>query len=91
MADRLSGSIGVVEALQSRKTINELPAYYGSWSSAYSFFWRLQKAGIWDIILDHVSIEPDWSQVMIDTTVVRVHQHGSGAKGGKLSKQSSRF
>ncbi len=55
------------------------------------FFWRLQKAGIWDIILDHVSIEPDWSQVMIDTTVVRVHQHGLGAKGGKLSKQSSRF
>ncbi len=69
----------------------DLPAYYGSWSSAYSFFWRLQKAGIWDIILDHVSIEPDWSQVMIDTTVVRVHQHGLGAKGGKLSKQSSRF
>lgn len=55
------------------------------------FFLALTKGGVWDIILDHVSREPDWSQVMIDTTVDSVHQHGSGAKGGKLSKQSSRF
>ncbi|WP_342427752.1 transposase [Paenibacillus sp. FSL L8-0158] len=26
----------------------DLPDYYGPWSSVYSFFWRLQKAGIWD-------------------------------------------
>jgi hypothetical protein len=52
------------------------------------FFLAFTKGGDINIILDHVYIEPDWSQVMIDTTVVRVHQHGSGAKGGKLNKQS---
>lgn len=60
----------------------DLPDYYGSWSSVYSRFRRWQIAGIWDKILEHVSIEPDWESVMIDATIVRVHQHGSGAKGG---------
>ncbi|MBO3287275.1 transposase [Paenibacillus polymyxa] len=61
----------------------DLPDYYGPWSSVYSFFWRLQKAGIWDEILKHVTIEPDFEQMMIDSTIVRVHQHGAGAKGGQ--------
>ncbi|WP_025694338.1 transposase, partial [Paenibacillus durus] len=43
----------------------DLPGYYGPWSSAYSFFWRLQKANLWDEILKHVAIEPDWEQVMV--------------------------
>ncbi|QOH62287.1 IS5 family transposase [Paenibacillus polymyxa] len=59
----------------------DLPSYYGPWSSAYSFFWRLQKANIWGEILKHVAIEPDWEQVMVDATIVRVHQHGAGKRG----------
>ena len=66
----------------------DLPNHYGPWSSAYSFFWRLQQANIWDEILKHVAIEPDWEQVMVDATIVRVHQHGAGAKGGRSSKPS---
>ncbi len=66
----------------------DLPRYYGPWSSAYSFFWRLQQANRWEEILEHVSIEPDWDQVMIDATIVRVHHHGAGAKGGKIDKPS---
>ncbi|RXZ80403.1 IS5 family transposase [Paenibacillaceae bacterium] len=61
----------------------DLPDYYGSWKSVYTRFRRWQMAGIWDQILAHVSIEPDFENVMIDATIVRVHQHGSGAKGGK--------
>ncbi|MNC48086.1 hypothetical protein D3C75_971800 [compost metagenome] len=62
------------------------PEYFGSWSTVYSRFRRWQMAGIWDRILEHVSTEPDEESVMIDTTIVRVHQHGSGAKGGASSK-----
>ncbi|NEN82437.1 IS5 family transposase [Paenibacillus elgii] len=60
----------------------DLPEYYGSWKSVYTRFRRWQMAGVWDQILEHVSIEPDFENVMIDATVVRVHQHGAGAKGG---------
>ena len=66
----------------------DLPDYYGPCSSAYSFFWRLQKSGTWEKILQHVAIEPDFEQMMLDTTIVRVHQHGTGAKGGSTSKRS---
>ena len=65
----------------------DLPEYYGSWSSAYSRFRRWEKAGIWDQILAHVSVEPDFENVMIDATIVRVHQHGAGAKGGSIFKR----
>jgi transposase len=64
----------------------DLPEYYGSWSTVYSRFRRWQIAGIWDRILEHVSIEPDFESLMIDATIVRVHQHGAGAKGGAFSK-----
>ncbi len=65
----------------------DLPEYYGSWKSVYTRFRRWQMAGVWDQILEHVSIEPDFENVMIDATVVRVHQHGAGAKGGSNSRR----
>lgn len=43
-----------------------IPIYYGSWPTVYSWFRRWQIAGIWDGILVHVSIEPDFENFMID-------------------------
>lgn len=63
-----------------------LPEHYGSWSTVYSRFRRWQIAGIWNQILDHVSTEPDLESIMIDVTIVRVHQHWAGAKGMGLNK-----
>jgi transposase len=58
------------------------------WKSVYTRFRRWQKAGIWDEVLKYISLDTDEESVMIDATIVRVHQHGSGAKGGKASKRS---
>jgi transposase len=66
----------------------DLPDRYPHWKSVYTRFRRWQKSGIWDRVLKHVSQEQDDESVMIDTTIIRVHQHGSGAKGGQPSKQS---
>jgi transposase len=65
----------------------DLPEYYGSWKTVYTRFRRWQIAGVWDQILEKVCIEPDVENVMIDSTIVRVHQHGAGAKGGSNFKQ----
>ncbi|MNC21226.1 hypothetical protein D3C75_691960 [compost metagenome] len=54
----------------------DLPEYYGSWSTVYSRFRRWQIAGIWDRILEHVSIEPDIESIMIDATIVRHFSSG---------------
>lgn len=64
----------------------DLPEYDGSWSTVYSRFRRWQVAGIWERILEHVSVEPDFESIMIDATIVRVHQHGAGAKRGGLQQ-----
>ncbi|WP_413775855.1 IS5 family transposase [Paenibacillus sp. LS1] len=61
----------------------DLPDHFPNWKSVYTRFRRWQKAGIWDEVLKHVSLDSDEESVMIDATIVRVHQHGSGAKGGK--------
>ncbi len=66
----------------------DLPDTFPHWKSVYTRFRRWQKAGIWDKVLEHVSLDLDEESIMIDATIVRVHQHGSGAKRGKTSKQS---
>ncbi|OBA07244.1 transposase, partial [Paenibacillus polymyxa] len=66
----------------------DLPEHYGSWKTVYTRFRRWQIAGIWDGILKHVSTTPDFENIMIDATIVRVHQHGAGAKGGNNFRRS---
>jgi len=35
-----------------------------------------------------LAANPDDEYVMLDASIVRVHQHGAGAKGGSYSKRS---
>ena len=60
----------------------DLPERYGKWNSVYQRFNRLSKRGIWQAIFDKLreNDEPDWDWVMLDSTSVRVHQHGTGQK-----------
>jgi transposase len=74
--------------LRSGAPWRDLPEYYGSWSSVYSRFRRWGKDGIFERLLNALASEPDEESVMLDATIVRVHQHGAGAKGGSNSKPS---
>ena len=40
-------------------------------------------AGIWDLIMEALAETHDGSVQMIDTSIVRVHQHGGCAGGAK--------
>ena len=40
-------------------------------------------------MFDAVSDEPDMEYVMVDATIVKVHRHGQGAKGGPKTKRSA--
>lgn len=60
----------------------DLPHRYGSWKSVYTRFSRWSKSGLWCEIFAHISKNSNYEYNMIDSTVVKVHQHGSGAKGG---------
>jgi transposase len=60
----------------------DLPALFGNWSTAYTRFRDWVKADVWQRMFDAVSDEPDMEYVMVDATIVKVHRHGQGAKGG---------
>jgi transposase len=64
----------------------DLPERYGKWSSVASRFYRWEKAGIWQHILEALQEESqaagtvDWTVHFVDGTVIRAHQHAAGAK-----------
>lgn len=64
----------------------DLPEYYGPWQSVYTRFRRWEQAGVFDKILEHLTVDADQESIIIDSTIVRVHQHGAGAKGGKKTR-----
>lgn len=60
----------------------DLPGEFGKWGSVYRQFRRRSIAGVWDAMLEALNatgIAPSSVQ-MIDSTIVRAHQHALGAK-----------
>lgn len=60
----------------------DLPPGFGNWNSVFRRFRRWAKDGVFDRIFEAVSDDPDFEYVLIDGTIVSVHQKASGAKGG---------
>src|SRR6478609_3557410 len=51
--------------------------FYGPRTTCYNRFVRWRRAGVWDQIMDALAAGHDAAVQMIDTSVVRVHQHGA--------------
>ena len=67
----------------------DLPNEFGSWKSIYCRFNRWSKAGVWQRLLEALRADADTEWLMIDSSVIRAHQHASGArKGGSRTRQS---
>ena len=73
---------GILWVLRTGAPWRDLPERYGPRTTVYNRFNRWSKAGVWDRIMDAVSEAYDGDLQMIDSSVVRVHQHAAGAKKG---------
>ena len=80
---------GVLWLARTCSPWRDLPSECGSWNSTYSRFYRWSRAGVWERLFAALSAEPDFEYVIIDATIVRVHQDGTGAKGGLPLTQSA--
>lgn len=68
---------GIFWVLRSGAPWRDLPAIYGPRTTCYNRFVRWRQAGIWDQIMDSFAASDDAAVQMIDTSIVRVHQHGA--------------
>jgi transposase len=58
----------------------DLPERFGPWGSVWKRFDRWAKKGAWKRVFEELR-DPDLEWVIIDSTVIRAHQHAAG--GGK--------
>jgi transposase len=68
---------GIFWVLRSGAPWRDLPETYGPRTTCYNRFVRWRQAGVWDQIMDALAAGHDAAVQMIDTSVVRVHQHGA--------------
>ncbi len=81
---------GILWILRTGAPWRDLPERYGKWESVATRFYRWQKAGVWNQILEHLQTIADqqgmldWEVHYVDGTVVRAHQHAAGGKKGAM-------
>ena len=57
----------------------DIPERFGPPTTCYNRFVRWRKLGVWDRIFEAVSAAYDGELQMVDSSSVRVHQHGADA------------
>ncbi len=68
----------VAHVLNNGGPWRDLPERFGNWNSAWRRFDRWSKAGVWFRLFE-ASQDADLEWIMIDSTMVRAHQHAAGA------------
>jgi transposase len=58
----------------------DLPERFGDWKNAHRRFSRWAESGVWERVFSHLAADADNEYAMIDSTIVRAHQHSAGAQ-----------
>jgi transposase len=58
----------------------DLPERFGDWKNTHRRFSRWAEKGIWETVFERLAADADNEYAMIDSTIVRAHQHSAGAK-----------
>jgi len=82
---------GIFWVLRSGAPWRDLPQEFDPYTTCYNRFVRWHRAGVWSRIMDALAAAHDASVQMIDTSIVRVHQHAACiTRNGKQSMGRSR-
>jgi len=67
----------------------DLPERFGNFRVIHTRFGRWAKTGVWARVFKHLAADADNEYAMIDSTVVRAHQHSAGAHKKKAKTKRS--
>ena len=65
-----------------------LPECFGDWKNMHRRHSRWAKAGVWKRVFQHLAADADNEYAMIDSTIVRAHQHSAGAQKKTKTRRS---
>jgi transposase len=67
----------------------DLPERFGGWKNTHKRFRRWCESGVFDRILKALVEDSDNEYMMLDSTIVRAHQHSAGARKKGVSAKPS--
>lgn len=67
----------------------DLPERFGDWKNVHKRFSRWAQKGVWHNVFTNLASDADNEYAMIDSTIVRAHQHSAGAPQKKRSMKQS--
>ena len=73
---------GILWIVRTGAPWRDLPDVFGNWFTVWKRFRRWALKGVFEKVFKTLSGEPDMEYALIDGTIVKVHRHGAGAKGG---------
>ncbi|MGY4412494.1 transposase [Bradyrhizobium sp. LB7.1] len=76
---------GVLWIVRTGSPLRDLPEAFGEWNSAFRRFSRWSAKGVWLRMFEALADDPDFEYLIVDSTIVRAHEHASGAKGDSKS------
>ena len=66
----------------------DLPPLFGKWNTIFKRYRDWVKADVFHRLFQACSDAPDLEYAIVDATIVKVHRHGQGAKGGLRARPS---
>ena len=70
---------GILYRIRTGIQWRDLPPEFGLWASIYKRFNEWAKSGKWELVFKIASNNPDLEWLFIDGSIVKAHQHSSGA------------
>ncbi len=70
----------VLYRYHARDAMARLPERFGDGVQVHRRFSRWADGGVWERVFQHLAPDADNEYAMIDSTIVRAHQHSAGAQ-----------
>jgi len=71
---------GVIWIFKTGAPWRDLPERYGHWKNVHRRFSRWAKKSVFERIFRVLSEDSDMEFLLLDSTIVKAHQHSAGAK-----------
>ncbi len=73
---------GIFYVLRTGSPWRDLPERYGPYTTVYNRFNRWARGGVWLRVFETLAAKSPGSMALIDSSIIRAHQHAAGGKKG---------